>query len=316
MSRNRENPNRPARAVRTRALALAAALAAALPAPALAALRVVTTTQGLAALAKEVGGDRVEVESLSRGVQDPHFVDASPVLAVKIRNAELLVDVGLELEAGWLPPLVVQSRNADVLPGRERRLTAASAVEVREAPTGPVDRSQGDVHPAGNPHFLADPRRAAPVAAAIAARLARLDPAGAPAYQARLEDFRKRLAAAEGRWRAALAPARGRAVVTHHRTLDYLLDFAGVRAAGFLEPRPGTAPPPSYLAELVGVVKAGGVKGILVESYYDRKAADVVGKLSGAKVLVVPGDVGAVKEASTYEAWLDLLVAALAQAAG
>src|SRR5512133_1333178 len=175
-------------------IALAALLAAFLPTRA-AALKVVTTTQGLAAVAKEVGGDRVQVESLSRGVQDPHFVDANPNLAVRLRQADLLVDVGLDLEIGWLPPLVNQSRNPDIQPGGKRRLTAASAVQVLDVPTGPVDRSRGDLHPAGNPHFLTDPRRAIDVARAIADRLATLDAGGAATYGKRFADFQGRLQA-------------------------------------------------------------------------------------------------------------------------
>jgi zinc/manganese transport system substrate-binding protein len=277
-------------------------------------VNVVTTTEGLASVVREMGGDRVRVTALSRGIQDPHFVDANPSLAVKLRNADLLVDVGLELEAGWLPPLVTQSRNGAILPGGPRRLTAATAIAPLDLPTGPVDRGQGDVHPMGNPHFLADPRRAGQVAGAVAARLAQLDPAGAASYAERLADLRQRLARAEERWKAMLAAVQGRKVVTQHRTLGYLLDFAGVQAAGYLEPRPGTPPPPSHLAYIVGVVKASGVKGILVENYYDRKSADVVSRLTGAKVVVVPGDVGGLKEASTYESYVDALVAALLQA--
>src|SRR5512145_3225444 len=159
-------------------LALIALLAGAPPA-ASAGPRVVTTTEGLAAVAREVAGDRATVESLSRGVQDPHFVDANPILAVKLRDADLLLDVGLDLEAGWLPPLVSQSRNGRIQPGGSGRLTAASAVTVLETPSGAVDRSRGDVHPGGNPHFLADPRRAVLVARAIAGRLSVLDAAGA-----------------------------------------------------------------------------------------------------------------------------------------
>jgi zinc/manganese transport system substrate-binding protein len=310
MSRNRRNP-----LLRALGAGLAAAaVLALLPAPADAAVRVVTTTEGLAALAREVGGDRVKVESLSRGIQDPHFVDPNPALAVKLRDADLLVDVGLDLEIGWLPPLVTQSRNADIQPNGSRRLTAASAVQVLDVPTGAVDRSQGDIHPSGNPHYLADPRRAAQVAAAIAARLSRIDPAGASSYQERVAAFQGSLAGAAERWRAQLAPARGRKVVTHHKTLTYLLDFAGVEAAAYLEPKAGVAPPPSHLADVVGVVQASGVRGILVESYYDRKPADLVGRLTGAKVLVVPGDVGGTKEASDYVAYVDALVQALVQA--
>lgn len=261
-----------------------------------AALRVVTTTEGLAALARELGGDRVEVTSLSRGIQDPHFVEANPTLAVQLRQADLLVDVGLELEIGWLPPLVNQSRNPDIQPGGRRRLIAASAVEVMELPSGPVDRSQGDLHPAGNPHFMSDPRRVGRVAAAIAARLCELDPTGKEIYRARLTSFEERLTAAETGWRAALAPFQGRRVVAHHNSLTYFLDWAGLRAAGYLEPRPGTAPPPSHLAALVGTVRSMGVKAILVESYYDRRSADVVAGHSGARVVSIPGDVGGSKD--------------------
>jgi zinc/manganese transport system substrate-binding protein len=299
--------------VRTRSSVLAAlaALAAASPA---AALDVVTTTETLASLAREVGGDRVKVESLARGAQDPHFVDANPNLAVRLRRAELLVDVGLDLEAGWLPGLVNVARNPDVQPGGRRRLTAASAVAVLDAPAARVDRSLGDVHPGGNPHFLCDPRRAEAVAAAIAERLSALDPANGPHYAARLAGFRRRLAEARARWEAALAPARGRAVITHHRTLTYFLDWAGLRDAGQLEPKPGTPPPPSHVAALVGVAKAQGVKAILVESWYDHRPADVLAKHSGAKVVALPGDVGGAPEARDWFAWMDLVVRRVAGA--
>ncbi len=273
---------------------LAAAATAALfpPARASAALEVVTTTEGLASIAREVGGDRVKVTSLSRGIQDPHFVDANPNLAVKLRQADLLVDVGLELEIGWLPPLVNQSRNPDIQPSGSRRFTAASVVSVMEIPTGPVDRSLGDLHPEGNPHFMTDPRRVLRVAEGLSARLASLDPAGAPTYRARLADFRSRLEQASARWLAELAPAKGRSVLAHHDSFTYFLDWAGMKTAGYLEPRPGTAPPPSHLADLVGVVKAQGVKAILVENFYDLRSAQVVARYSGAKVVAVPGDVG------------------------
>jgi zinc/manganese transport system substrate-binding protein len=291
-----------------------AGLLASLAAPAVAAVDVVTSTEGLAALVREVGGDQVKVTHLSRGVQDPHFVDPNPSLAVKLRNADLLVDMGLDLEVGWLPPLVTQSRNASIQPGGARRLTAASAISPLDLPTGPVDRSQGDIHPSGNPHFLSDPRRAMQVAAAIAARLAVIDPGNAPTYQARLRDFQSRVTAAEKGWKAQLAPLAGRSVVTQHKTLTYLLDWAGLQAAGYLEPKPGIAPPPSHVASLAGTVKAAGVKGVLVESYYDPRSANQLRDLTGVKVLVVPGDVGGSKEASGYIPWMDILVKALVQA--
>src|SRR5574341_1259857 len=235
-----------------------AVLFAAVATPALAGPRVVTTTEGLAALAREVAGDRASVESLSRGVQDPHFVDANPLFAVKLRDADLLLDVGLELEVGWLPPLVNQSRNARIQPGGLGRLTAASAVTALDLPSGPVDRRRGDIHPAGNPHFLTDPRRAVQVANAIAERLAVLDPTGADGYRSRAVSFTKRIDSALARWQAVLAPVKGRALFTHHRTLVYFLDWTGLRRAGEMEPRPGTPPPPAHLAELVQPAKRAG----------------------------------------------------------
>jgi len=291
-----------------------AVLLAAIASPARAAVNVVTTTEGLAAVVREVGGDRVKVTALSRGIQDPHFVDANPSLAVKLRNADLLVDVGMDLEIGWLPPLVIQSRNSAILPGGARRLTAAAAVPPMDLPTGPVDRSQGDIHPSGNPHFLADPRKVELVAAAIAARLAEIDPGGAAAYTDRLRAFRAKVAAAEKGWKAQLAPFAGRSVITQHKTLTYLLDWAGMTAAGYLEPRPGVAPPPSHVASLAATVRSAGVKGVLVENYYDRRSADQLRDLTGVKVIVIPGDVGGTKDASDWVSFVDVLVRALVQA--
>jgi len=291
-----------------------AVLLAAIASPARAAVNVVTTTEGLAAVVREVGGDRVKVTALSRGIQDPHFVDANPSLAVKLRNADLLVDVGMDLEIGWLPPLVIQSRNSAILPGGARRLTAAAAVPPMDLPTGPVDRSQGDIHPSGNPHFLVDPRRVQLVAAAIAARLAEIDPGGAAAYTDRLRAFRAKVAAAEKGWKAQLAPFAGRSVITQHKTLTYLLDWAGMTAAGYLEPRPGVAPPPSHVASLAATVRSAGVKGVLVENYYDRRSADQLRDLTGVKVIVIPGDVGGTKDASDWVSFVDVLVRALVQA--
>jgi zinc/manganese transport system substrate-binding protein len=292
-------------AVLAAALALAALAA---PAPAAAALRVVTTTEGLAAIAREVGGDRVEVQSLSRGIQDPHFVDANPMLAVKLRAADLLVDVGLDLEIGWLPPLVTQSRNGALEPGGPRRLTAASAVAVLDLPSGAVDRSRGDLHPGGNPHFLVDPRRAVQVAEALSVRLTTLDPAGAAVYADRTATFRRAVEAALQGWRAALAPLAGRKIITHHRTMTYLLDWTGLATAGELEPRPGTPPPPAHLATLVEVARREGVKAVVVENYYDGRPAQQLARLTGARVVGLPGDVGGDPEARTYLAFVDLLV--------
>jgi zinc/manganese transport system substrate-binding protein len=289
-------------------IALALLVALALPARTAAALKVVTTTEGLAALAKEVGGDRVQVDHLSRGIQDPHFVDANPMLAVKLRNADLLVDVGLDLEIGWLPPLVNQSRNGAIQPGGARRFTAAAAVQVLDVPTGPVSRAQGDLHPGGNPHFLTDPRRALQVAEALAARLSSLDGGNAAYYGQRLQDLQKRIHAAEARWQQELGPVRAHKIFTRHRTMTYFFDWSGIVSAGELEPRPGVPPPPSHLADLVVVAQREGVKAISVENYYDTKSAEVVSRHSGAKIVLIPGDVGGEPGLDTYEKYIDTVV--------
>jgi zinc/manganese transport system substrate-binding protein len=294
--------------MRTLARSSLAILALALAAPAGAQVKVVTTTEGLAALAREVGGDRARVESLSRGVQDPHFVDANPILAVKLRNADLLVEVGADLEIGWLPPLVTQSRNGRIQPGGPGRVTAASAVSLLDLPAGAVDRSMGDVHPAGNPHFLTDPGRALQVARVIAERLGAADPGGAAAYRERLAAFERRIGAATGRWREALAPVRGRKLLTRHRTLSYFLAWTGLESAGELEPRPGVPPPPAHLAHMVDVAKREGVKAIVVENHYDTRSADVVSRHAGAKVVQIPGDVGGEPGVDSYEEYVDVLV--------
>jgi len=291
-----------------------AVLLVSIASPARANVNVVTTTEGLAVIAREIGGEKVKVTALSRGIQDPHFVDANPSLAVKLRSADLLVDVGMDLEIGWLPPLVTQSRNAAIQPGGARRLTAASAVSPMDLPTGMVDRSQGDIHPSGNPHFLSDPRRAVQVAAAIAARLGEVDPPSAAYFQERLQAFRTKVAAVETGWKAQLAPIAGRSVITQHKTLTYLLDWSGLKAAGYLEPKPGVAPPPSHVASLAAIVKAAGVKGVLVENYYDPRSANQLRDLAGVKVIVIPGDVGGTKEASDWVSYVDTLVKALSQA--
>jgi zinc/manganese transport system substrate-binding protein len=295
----------------------AASLALLLLVPALAGAagpRVVTTTQGLAALVREVAGGRATVESLSRGVQDPHFVDANPMLAVKLRSADLLVDVGLDLEAGWLPPLVTQSRNPEIQAGRPRRISAASAVQVLDVPTGPVDRSSGDLHPGGNPHFLTDPRRALKVAAAIAERLAAIDPGGAGAYGGALEVFRRKVDAAMARWQPALAAAKGKKIFTHHRTLSYFLDWSGIVSAGELEPRPGVPPSPAHLADLVARARQEHVGAVVVENYYPTKSGETVARLSGAKLVQIPGDVGGEPGLEGYEQWVDVLVGRIAGA--
>ena len=292
-----------------------AALLAAIATPARATVNVVTTTEGLAAIVREVGGDGVKVTALSRGIQDPHFVDANPSLAVKLRNADLLVDVGMDLEIGWLPPLVTQSRNPAIQPGGARRLTAASAVPPMDLPTGPVDRSQGDIHPSGNPHFLTDPRRAVQVAAAIAARLSR----DRPGTRARLPGAAPGLPG-QGRGGGEGVEVAARALrrtERHHPAQDAHLPprLGGPegRRATWSPSRASRRRPPTWRRSPPRS-RSAGVKGVLVENYYDRRSADQLRDLTGVKVIVIPGDVGGTKDASDWVSYVDVLVRSLVQA--
>jgi zinc/manganese transport system substrate-binding protein len=295
---------------------LALLLAALAPPAAAAPLRVITTTEDLASLVREVGGDRVSVEAIARGYQDPHFVEAKPSFILKLNRAELLVVVGRELETGWLPALVLQSRNAKIQPGAAGYLDASAGARVLDVPTGPVTRAMGDVHPQGNPHYWLDPGNGRRVAQAIQAKLAGLRPADAAHFASRYADFDRRLSAAEKRWDAVMAPFRGSKVVTYHRSWSNLAERFGLEVIGFVEPRPGVPPSPAHTFALMQEMKRLGVKALLVEPYFDLKTPNSIARETGAKVVVLPPSVGGVPQAADYITLFDHLVGLLAAALG
>jgi zinc/manganese transport system substrate-binding protein len=181
-------------------------------------LNVITTTEDLASIAREVGGDRITVESIARGYQDPHFVEAKPSFILKLQKADLLIAVGKELEIGWLPPLVTQSRNRKIQPGADGYLDASTKARILDIPTGQVTRAMGDVHPQGNPHYWLDPENGKNIATEIAAKLSQLQPNDRGYFEQRTKDFSSRIDAAEKRWLAMMAPFKGTKVVTYHRS--------------------------------------------------------------------------------------------------
>lgn len=267
------------------------ALSALTPAEALAKVRVVATLPDLAAVASEVGGSDVEVTALSLPTQDPHFVDARPHLVLALNRAQLLVATGLELEAGWLPTLSRGARNARILPGAAGYLDASRVVTLKQVPAGRVDRSMGDVHPGGNPHFMADPRNGGRVGLAIAEKLAAIDPAHAKGYQERaraLAAAATRLAAEQSRRFAAL-PAPKRQVVTYHQSLVYLLDWLKLEQVATLEPKPGIPPSPSHIAGVLGTMRARGVEAILQEEYFPTTAGKLLADKAKARLVVLSG---------------------------
>ena len=275
---------------------------------------VVTATEDLAALVREVGGDKVKVEAIARGYQDPHFVEAKPSFILKLHAADLLVVVGRELEIGWLPPLITQSRNAKIQPGAEGYLDASLNVRILEIPTGPVTRAMGDVHPLGNPHYWLDPDNGRKIAQAIQEKLTRLSPADAATFAARYSDFDNRLKEAEKRWDAAMAPFKGTKIVTYHRSWPNFCDRFSLEVVGYVEPRPGIPPSPSHTLELIAQMKRDKVGVLLVEPYFDLKTPEAIGRETGAKVLMLPPSVGGEKEITTYIGLFDYIVKKIADA--
>jgi ABC-type Zn uptake system ZnuABC Zn-binding protein ZnuA len=294
------------------ALAAAACLLGA--GPAAAALTVVTTTPDLAAIATEVGGDKVTVTSLAKGYQDPHFVEAKPSFVLLLNKAQLLVVVGKELEIGWLPPLVTQSRNPRIQPGAEGYLDASQGARILDQPNGVVTRAMGDVHPEGNPHYWLDPENGGRIARSIAAKLSQIDAANAATYQQRAADFERRLTAAVQRWKGQLAPYKGLKVITYHRSWTNFADAFGLNVIGFVEPKPGIPPTPQHTLDVINAMKAEKVKLILVEPYFDLKTPNSIASNTGGKVLVMTPSVGGVPDAGDYFKLFDYDVALLLKA--
>ena len=276
-----------------------------------AALKVVTTTTDLADVTRKIGGDRVEVDSICRGDQDPHFVEPRPSYMVDLSHADLLVSVGLDLEIGWLPSLLQGARNPDINPGGPGFLDASTAIHPIEIPHGAVDRSQGDIHPRGNPHYWLDPQNVKAIAQLVGDRLARLDPDGAAGYHSRTQAYVRRLDAKMVAWRTALQPLAGTKVVTYHRTFNYFLARFGLTPTEYIEPRPGIPPSAAHLAEVIHTMQDGGVKLVLHENFYERRASEMVASRANARLLVLPTSVGGERGAGSYVALIDHLVAAL-----
>src|SRR5437879_2888747 len=263
-------------------------------------LNVVTATTDMAALTQEVGGDKVNVESIARGYQDPHFVEAKPSFLLKLRQADLLVVVGLQLEIGWLPPLIAQSGNPRIQVGANGYLDASQFAEIMEVPQGTVTRAMGDVHPLGNPHYWLDPDNGRRIARGIANKLAEMDPSDGPYFQERLQDFDKRLAAAEQKWDAEMKPYQGRKVVTYHRSFPNFAKHFHLDVIGYVEPRPGIPPTPTHTLELIQQMKRENCRVVLVEPYFDLKTPQSIGREANAQVVVYLPSVGGEPQVKTY----------------
>ncbi len=283
--------------------------------PAGAKLKVVTTLPDFAAMAAELGGERVDAESLIRGTQDPHYVDAKPSFVLKVSQADLLVIIGLGLEAGWLPVLLTQARNADIQPGGRGYLDASQSIRVKEVPAA-ADRAMGDVHGGGNPHYFTSPDELLRVAGAIHKKLVELDPAGGSAYDERWQAFQKRYQQKSTAWKRALAPLAGQQVVVYHESWIYLLDWAGLKRAGALEPKPGIPPSAGQVTRLLTRVRGQGIRFVIQEVYHPSRLSRVFASKAGAKLLVLPSMVGAAPGVTTIWDKFDRIVALLTGEAG
>jgi zinc/manganese transport system substrate-binding protein len=277
-------------------------------------LNVVATTPDIASIAKEIGGDKIELTTLARPTEDPHFVDARPSFIVKLNRADALIHGGADLEAGWLPKLIEQARNAQIISAAKGEVRCCDGVRMLEVPDK-LDRSKGDIHAAGNPHFLVDPENAKIVAHHIADAFGKLDAANREFYDAQAKKFIGELDAKLGEWQGKLAPFKGREVVAYHNSWLYFAERFGLKIELFLEPKPGIPPSAAHLADVIGKMKKLNARVIVVDPYLNRKTAETVARSTGAIVVNVAQFPGGVKGTEAgYIALMDYLVNSMAKA--
>jgi zinc/manganese transport system substrate-binding protein len=273
--------------------------------PSWAKLNVVATLPWIGSLAGDLGGDRIQVATLVKSNQDPHYVEAKPSMILEVRKADLLLFNGLDLEVGYLPVLVESSRNPKIQPGNPGFLDCSQFIEVLDRPER-ADRSMGDVHPQGNPHYHLSPKNILRVAEGIAARLSALEPSGETFYLNQLASFRNRLAAKQKEWeRMSLA---GKKFLPYHKFFEYLAADFGFELVGYIEPKPGIPPSAAHLEKLIGIIRKDRPEAMLVTSYYGTKEVAFLAQKTGVKYLVVPHDVGSSREAKDWFSLMDQIL--------
>jgi ABC-type Zn uptake system ZnuABC Zn-binding protein ZnuA len=268
-------------------------------------LNVVATLPDYGSIAEAIGGDKVKVTSLAKGTEDPHFVDARPSFIRVLNQADVLIEGGAELEIGWLPPLLNGARNAKILSDAPGHVVVSRGVRLLDVPTGQVDRSMGDVHPAGNPHYNLDPANGKVIAATIAAAFGKLDSANASFYDTNLKKFNERLDSKLAEWTKAMELFRGTKVITYHKSFDYFLERFGLVLAGTIEPKPGIEPSPTHINALIPRAREQGVKLVIIEPNRPRKTPAYVADNIGAKLVAMPVLVGGAEKAKDYFALFD-----------
>ncbi len=282
---------------------------------ALAKVNVVTTTQDPAAIVRAIGGDRVNVKGLAKGYQDPHFVDAKPTYMVDLNRADLFIVIGLDLEIGYASSLIAGSHNDKIAMGQSGYLDLSQFISPLEV-VGTADRGQGDIHPAGNPHYWLDPENGRLMARGIAGRLSELDPEGKATYAANLAVFEKTLTEKEAEWAKKLAKLAGQSIITYHRSWTYFANRYKLQVAEFIEPKPGIPPTPGHTLELIKLVQSKGIKLILMEVFYDKRFPELIASKSAVKLAAVPNSVGGTEKVTTYFELFDTIVATIDVALG
>jgi len=272
-------------------------------------LFVVTTTADLAAIAKSIGGERVKVESIAKGFQDPHYVEAKPSYMRLINQARLLLHAGLQLEVGWLPLLVQGARNPNLV-----SVNLSEGINVLEIPHGPITRAQGDIHPEGNPHYWLDPRNGPIMARRIGRQLAALSPADSAYFDKNLKSFEADLNRRRQRWEELMAPFRGAQVVAYHKQWEYLAQWSGLSILDYVEDKPGIPPSPKHLANLIRTMQQRKIKALLVANFTNPSLPQSAAERAGAKMVVLPASVGGEKGIETYTELFEWITGRLAEA--
>ena len=267
-------------------------------------LNIFTCEPEWASLASEIGGDKIEAFSATHGKQDPHFIQARPSLIAKIRKADLLVCTGAELEVGWLPLLLRKSSNSNIQPGQSGHFLATNFVNLLEKPTR-IDRSQGDVHSAGNPHIQSDPRRMAEVAKQLSLRMQQLDPDNTAVYQKNTSAFLQKWNAAIQRWQQKAVVLKGKSMIAHHKSWIYLADWLHMKIIGYLEPKPGAPPTAIHLSQLLNVTKNNKPDMIIYAAYQNPKSAKWLEKRTGVPSVELPFTIGGTEKASDLFGLID-----------
>jgi zinc/manganese transport system substrate-binding protein len=278
--------------------------------PALAKMKVVATLQWIGSVAGDIGGDQVEITALVKPTQDPHMIEAKPSMVLAVRKADILLYNGLDLEIGYLPVLIESSRNPKVQPGQPGNFDCSRFVDVIEKPVS-VDRSMGDVHPLGNPHYQYSATAIQRIAEGIARQFSRLDPANAALYNGNLATFQRKVMEKRKQWESV--PLKEKRFIAFHKYFEYLAAAYGFQITGYVEPKPGIPPSAGYLEHLIETIRRTEPDGILVTPYYGIREVRFLSEKTGIRSIVIPQDVGATPGAGDWFSMMDQVITALAR---